>query len=123
MCIRDRPEEHHPHGRNLAEQALGDHRAKLDREDADQHEPHGREARRRHAVQPSMQGGELRDSPPPPTSYCPTTEQRYISSVFTIVISGLTPAAAASTSSSDWNWCGVNPWLKTMRFCRHSGLN
>lgn len=34
----------------------------------------------------------------------PTTEQRYTSSVSTIVISGLAPAAAARTSSSETNW-------------------
>jgi hypothetical protein len=34
----------------------------------------------------------------------PTTEQRYTSSVSTSVISGLAPAAAASTSSAEWNW-------------------
>ena len=46
----------------------------------------------------------------------PTTEQRYTSSVTTMVISGLGPAAAALTSSSETNWCGGNPGLKTMRF-------
>ncbi len=53
----------------------------------------------------------------------PTTEHRYTSSVTTMLISGFGPAAAASTSSSEWNWCGVNPGLNTMRFCRQSGLN
>jgi hypothetical protein len=45
----------------------------------------------------------------------PTTEQRYTSPVSTRVISGLGPAAAARTSSSEVNWRGVNPALKTMR--------
>ncbi len=43
----------------------------------------------------------------------PTTAQMYTSSVSTSVISPA--AAAARTSSSDRNWCGANPALKTIR--------
>jgi hypothetical protein len=43
----------------------------------------------------------------------PTTAHTYTSSVSTSVISPA--AAAARTSSSDRNWCGANPALKTIR--------
>jgi hypothetical protein len=45
--------------------------------------------------------------------FAPTTAHTYTSSVSTSVISPA--AAAARTSSSDRNWCGANPALKTIR--------
>jgi hypothetical protein len=52
--------------------------------------------------QPARRGGAARTLVP--GYFRPTTEQRYTSSVSTRVISGLGPAAAASTSSAEVNW-------------------
>ena len=61
-------------------------------------------------------GGIARKITGQPVFFGPTTAQRYISSVSTIVISGLGPIAAASTVAAEVNWWGVKPGLKTMRF-------
>ena len=52
-------------------------------------------------------GGSWGRGKPAPFYFRPTTEQRYTSSVSTSVISGLAPAAAASTSAAETNWWGV----------------